>query len=183
MKILNLYCSMTGNTGKIAATIEASARRQGHDVHTLQVVAKTDPGQINMLDYDFLFIGSGVYSWLPPEAMRKFIEAQHKIYAEQGLIKAASPRLPGKSAVAYATYGGPHTGTNEGCIVPKYLGQLPDHLGFEVVTEWLFPGEFNLPKYTVHSVGGRLGDIRGRPDEHDLKQVEQLVSGVLRFRQ
>jgi hypothetical protein len=27
---------------------------------------------------------------------------------------------------------------------------------------------------------GRLGDIRGRPDEHDLDEVEQRIRGLLR---
>lgn len=182
MKILNLYCSMTGNTARIAEVIETTARSLEHEVRTLRVTVETEAETVDLLDCDFLFIGSGVYSWLPPEPMRRFLDVRQKSYGKQGLIRPASPRLPGKTAVAYATFGGPHTGINEGVITPKFLGQLPDHLGFEVVAEWLFPGEFNASDYEKHSVGGRMGDLRGRPDEHDLRQVAQMVTGVLKLR-
>lgn len=179
MKILNLYCSRTGNTGKIAATIAAAAYGLGHDVRSVRIQAEPETETVEMLDYDAVFIGSGVYSWLPPQPMYRFITKQHERYAARGLIRPNSPRLPGKTAVVYATFGGPHTGMNEGLITPKFLGQLPDHLGFEVVAEWLFPGEFKVPGYTQYSVGGRLGDLRGHPDEDDLRRAAQMTTKIL----
>lgn len=63
--------------------------------------------------------------------------------------------------------------------MPKFLGQLLDHLGFEIVAEWLFEGEYNSEGYKHFSVDGRMGDITGRPNEDDLRRVGALVTGVL----
>jgi len=179
MKILNIYSSCTGNTKKVAQQIEKAAKIQNFEVETVEVSNDFDENNLNFLDYDFVFIGSGVYSWLPPTQMIKFIEKHNKKHSKLGDIKMSSPRIQGKKAVAYCTYGGPHTGVNEGLIAPKFLAQLFDHLGFEIVAEWYFEGAFNLEGYTQYSKGGRLGDISGRPNKEDLKKISGLVEGIL----
>lgn len=179
MNILNLYCSCTGNTRKVAEMIESTAMARGHHVATLDVQNIDDDRAIDLLDYDFVFIGSGVYSWLPPKPMMAFLEKQNKKHASRGDIKMCSPRIPNKKAVAYCTFGGPHTGFNEGVIVPKYLAQLFDHLGFEIVAEWHFVGGFNSKEFEKFSRGGRLGDISGRPNDEDLKHIRSMVDGIL----
>ena len=111
--------------------------------------------------------------------MMQYIEKVNKKHCANGDIKMSSPRINNKKAVTCCTYGGPHTGLNEGVVVPKYLGQLLDHLGFEILAEWHFPGAFQLPGFTQYSHGGRMGDISGRPNTHDLQGVDNLVQGIL----
>ena len=81
----------------------------------------------------------------------------------------------------FCTYSGPHTGINEAIPVGKYMGQFFEHLGFEVAREWYIVGEFHGRE--DHSTMGKLGDIRGRPNEQDLAGVEsdvsELVSSIL----
>ena len=181
MKILNLFCSCTGNTKKIALQIEKTVQLFGHEVATIEVTETTNENAFNFLDFDFVFIGSGVYSWLPPKLMCNFLDAMQKKHIKQGDVKGCAPRIAGKKVVAYCTYGGAHTGKNEAVMTPQYLGQLLDHLGFEMVTEWLFEGQYNNKSYAHWSVEGRLGDITGRPNDDDLRRVEALVTGILKI--
>lgn len=175
MKVLNLYSSITGNTQKVAEKIEATVRQIGHEVETI----KASKGvELNLLDYDFVFVGSGVYHWLPIKALMELIDQLRCKYVRTGEIKPPSPRRPGKKAVVYCTYGGSHTGVNEAVPVVKYMGQLFDHLGFEIIDEWHIVGEFH-GKYQHLSASGRLGDIHGRPNEADLQNISQKVIGIM----
>jgi len=70
MKILHLYFSATGNTQKLAAQIEKTLGQLGHEVETIQVTKEAEP---DILAYDLIFMGSGVYSWLPGKPMLEFI--------------------------------------------------------------------------------------------------------------
>lgn len=176
MKILNLYFSSTGNTAKVAKQISATAEKLGHLIDTVKITGDAD---LELLGYDFIFVGSGVYRWLPGKGMQEFITARLDHYAASREIKPASPRRPGKKAVVYCTYGGAHTGVNEAVPAVKFMGQLFDHLGFEIISEWYIVGEYH-GKYHEHSVGGRLGDIQGRPHAADLEDLAQKVIGVLR---
>jgi hypothetical protein len=58
------------------------------------------------------------------------------------------------------------------------MGQLFEHIGFEVAGEWHTVGEFH--KREDLSTMGKLGDIRGRPNEKDLAEIEELVSGLVK---
>jgi flavodoxin len=176
MKVLNLYYSATGNTDKVANQIEETLRQIGHEVETVKVGTDTE---VNILAYDFVFVGSGVYAWLPGKPLLDLIGKLREEYAKAGEIKPASPRRPGKKAVVYCTFGGGHTGTNEAVPAVKYMGQLFDHLGYEIVGEWYIVGEFH-GKLRHLSTGGRLGDIQGRPNEADLQEISQRVVGILR---
>ena len=51
------------------------------------------------------------------------------------------------------------------------------HLGYQIMGEWHIVGEFH--NVEDPNIKGRLGDIRGRPNEHDLLDVENRVKGVL----
>jgi len=175
MKILNLYFSTTGNTDKVAKTISATVQQAGHQVDTVRIIKSE---AVDVLPYDLVFVGSGVYEWLPGLAMQKLFAKLRRQYVAAGQIKPASPRLPGKSAVVYCTYGGAHTGINEAIPAVKYMGQLFDHLGFEIVGEWYLLGEYH-GKYKEFSVGGRLGNIQGRPNEADLQDLAEKVKGVM----
>jgi hypothetical protein len=82
--------------------------------------------------------------------------------------------------VVYCTYGGAHTGANEAIPAVKYMGQLLDHLGIEVVAEWYIIGAYpGTGRFKDFSAGGRLGNIEGRPNDADLADVAQRVAGVL----
>jgi flavorubredoxin len=181
MKILNLYFSSTGNTEKVAQRIAAAAEKEGHEVDTVKIAGDKE-GEVDLLRYDFVFIGSGVYQWLPGKALQEFIGARLSHYAAAGEIKLGAPRRAQKRGVAYCTYGGAHTGVNEAIPAVKYMGQLLDHLGYEVVAEWYVIGEYPAKgRFKEYSVGGRLGNIEGRPTEEDLADVAQRVAGVLRM--
>jgi flavodoxin len=175
MKILNLYFSATGNTDKVAKTISATIQQAGHQVDTVKI-AKHE--EIDVLPYDLVFVGSGVYEWLPGQAMQNLFAKMRRHYVEVGQILPASPRKPGKKAVIYCTYGGAHTGVNEAIPAVKYMGQLFDHLGFEIVGEWYLVGEYH-GKYKDFSVGGRLGNIQGRPNDADLQDLAEKIKGLL----
>jgi hypothetical protein len=178
MKILNLYFSSTGNTEKVAQRIAATVESSAHQIDTVKITGDT---AIDLLGYDFIFAGSGVYQWLPGKGMQEFIKARLAHYAAAGEIKLASPRRPGKKAVVYCTYGGAHTGVNEAVPAVKFMGQLFDHLGFEVVSEWYFLGEYPAQgRMKDYSASGRLGNIQGRPHDADLQDVAERVKGVLR---
>jgi hypothetical protein len=177
MKILNLYFSSTGNTAKVAERIVAAAEISGHQVDTVKI---TEAAELDLLSYDFIFCGSGVYQWLPGKGMQEFIKARLAHYAAAGEIKLASPRRPGKKAVVYCTYGGAHTGVNEAIPAVKFMGQLFDHLGFEVIGEWYFIGEYPAQgRMKDFSTWGRLGNTQGRPHEADLQEVAERVKGIL----
>lgn len=177
MKVLNLYFSSTGNTEKVAQKIAETARSEGHQVELLRI---TENINVEFFDYDFIFAGSGVYEWLPGQPVLKVFSELRKKYVKEEKLKPASPRLPGKKAVVYCTYGGGHTGINEAIPAVKYMAQLFDHLGFEILDEWYFVGEYVPEKWKDFNLSGRLGDIRGRPNANDLKTVAERVKGILK---
>jgi flavodoxin len=107
MKVLNLYYSTSENTDKVANMIETTVREIGHEVEGVKAYKDIE---LDVLKYDFVFIGSGVYSWLPGKPLMDLIEKLRKEYARLGEIKPASPRRQGKKAVVYCTFGGGHTG-------------------------------------------------------------------------
>lgn len=176
MKVLNLYYSATGNTDKVARNIERTVREIGHEVESIKVANEVE---LNILAYDFVFVGSGVYMWLPGKPMMKLIEKLLKGYVSSGEIVPASPRRQGKKVVVYCTFGGGHTGVNEALPTVKYMGQLFDHLGYEIIDEWYIPGEYH-GNLRQHSTTGRLGNILGRPNEGNLHEVSQKIFGIMK---
>lgn len=176
MRVLNLYYSATGNTDKVAEEIGRAVREAGHEVETVKAGPKMD---LDILAYDFVFIGSGVYSWLPGKPLMELITELRQKYSGAGEIKPASPGRPGKKAVVYCTYGGGHTGINEALPAVKYMGQLLDHLGYEILSEWYVVGEYH-GKLEYLSAAGRLGGIAGRPNKADLEEISQKVRGILK---
>ncbi len=179
MHILNLYYSATGNTKKVAERIAATSVAEGHTVETVQLKKSTDV-QFDVRAYDLIFSGSGVYEWLPGKPVMSAFSAMTKNYREKGLIQQPAQRRRNNRAVTYCTYGGTHTGANEAVPAVKYMGQFFDHLGFEIIGEWYFVGEFH-GAFRDFSLRGKLGDISGRPDETDLRHISEMVKGVLKL--
>lgn len=176
MKILNLYYSQTGNTEKIAQKIDDTLKTLVQDVDTLQAKKGLS---IDILKYDFIFVGSGVYQWLPGKPLLDILRGHRQKYSDAGKIKSCAPKLPNKKVVIYCTYAGIHTGINEAVPAVKFTGQLFDHLGFTILDEWYFIGDFKTDDMEKFNTGGRLGDITGKPDARDLKEVEERVKSII----
>jgi flavodoxin len=177
MNILNLYYSSTGNTTRVAKIVADTAVRQNHSVDTVRIKPGMEP-DIDVLAYDLVFAGSGVYEWLPGKPVMTLFSKLAKQYRLNGLIQQPAERRRTKQAVVYCTYGGTHTGANEAVPTVKYMGQLFDHLGFELTGEWYIVGEFH-GAYLDFSKKGKLGNITGRPNESDLQSIAEMVKGAL----
>ena len=174
MDALVVYDSLSGNTEKIAQRIYETS------VESLpsQIVKVNNDTDINLLAHDLVFIGSGVIDWLPTKTMTAFVQRVMKAANKQGRIKPAAPIIPGKFAVCFATFGGPHIGVGEARPMTLWLRSALEHLGFIVLDEWHVPGQFanRPPEFNQQ---GRLGNIEGRPDTHDLHDIENRVRGTL----
>ena len=169
MKALLVYWSVTGNTEKVADAIEKGLVDQNIEVTKKELASASED---NFCNYDLVFLGSPTYMFMPPEPVIKFIKGKLKTHSKRGDIKLKSPRLPGKKAVVFVTYSGPHTGENEAVPVGKYIGQMFEHIGFEVA-EWYIASEFHGRKEM--NINGALGDIRGKPNEQDLAKIKDDV--------
>ena len=174
-RVLILYWSASGNTEKVANSIKIALEQGG--IHP-EVKKITETMEEDLYQYDLVFLGTPSYQFLPPEPVLKFIKQKMKLYAERGDIKPGAPQVPGKKAVVFCTYSGPHTGIREAIPVGEYLGQFFEHLGFEVTTKWYVIGEFHGRKDL--STQGKLGDIRGRPNREDLAKVENNVRELIK---
>lgn len=175
MKALVIYYSATGNTKKVADAIRESLLEEKVESTLLKV---QDASGEELYDYDLVFLGSPSFQFLPAEPVMRFIKDKMKLHGERGDIKLCAPQVPGKAAVVFCTYSGPHTGANEAVTAGKYMGQFFEHLGFDVAGEWYIVGEFH--KWNEANKMGRLGDIRGRPNEQDLLKVRSDVSSLVR---
>ena len=174
MKGLVMYDSLGGNTEKVAVQIDGTLRACGMDC----TLVKAPPdAPLDILDYDLVFLGSPVIAWLPTKKMMACLEEKLGEYRKAGEIPPAAPLRPGKFAVCFCTYAGPHMGAREAVPMTKWLGAVCEHLGYAVLDEWHVVGAFHDNEDM--NTQGRLGDIRGRPNEHDLADVENRVKGVL----
>jgi multimeric flavodoxin WrbA len=174
MKAAVIYWTASGNTGKVAAAIKETLERAGVDVFYSTV---RDARDIDFFSYDLFFLGFPSYNWRPPKPVLKFLDAKLCAYAEEARVVTGSPEVDGKHAVMFCTYSGPHTGVREAIPATLVAGQYFEHLGIPVVAEWHVVGEFHGS--LEHSTEGRLGDIRGRPNEQDLSEVKRDVTELL----
>ncbi|OGO19713.1 MAG: hypothetical protein A2144_05900 [Chloroflexi bacterium RBG_16_50_9] len=175
MKALIIYWSGTGNTKKVAETIDKTLKDGGVKSVLKRVEEARDD---DLYEYDLVFIGAPSHMWQPPAPVLKYVREKMDYYRERGAIKLCAPKLPGKKGVVFVTYSGPHTGFNEALPVGKYLGQFMEHMGFDVAGEWYVVGEFHGREN--ESIKGRLGDIRGRPNQQDLDSITRDVNKLLK---
>jgi hypothetical protein len=131
-----------------------------------------------LLNYDIVCLGSPSHMFLPAEPVLKFIKEKMKDYRKREIIKPCAPKLPGKYAIVFCTYSGPHTGIDEAIPPGKLMQQFLEHLGFEVKAEWYVVGEFHGDE--ILSTKGKLGNIKGRPNMHDLAKVEKDAEDLVR---
>lgn len=174
-KGLIIYWSATGNTEKVANAIRRGLEREDA-IATMVRVEKAETEEL--YDYDLVFLGAPSYQFLPPQPMLDFVRRKMEYHSRQGDIRLCAPKVPGKAAVVFVTYSGPHTGIDEAIPAGKHLGQFLAHLGFDVLAEWYVVGEFHGRE--EHSTKGRLSDIRGRPNQEDLADVESKTSEVVK---
>jgi len=168
MDAIIVYWSKTGNTEKVALAIQEGLQEAGANCLLKRV---EDAGDVDFYAFDLVCIGFPSHRWSPPQPMDKFLNDTFANYRNQGHVKKGAPTVPGKSALIFCTYSGPHTGIREAIPAGLYAGQFFEHLGFTIVDEWYIVGEFHGRK--EESTKGKLGDIRGRPNEEDLRTVKQ----------
>ncbi|KON30377.1 hypothetical protein AC482_04035 [miscellaneous Crenarchaeota group-15 archaeon DG-45] len=162
-----IYWSKTGNTEKAALALRTGLERGGIEVSLKRV---EDAGDVDVFDYDLVCVGFPSHQWHPPKPMADFLMGKLNGYRREGRVKVGAPEITGKNALIFCTYSGPHTGIGEAIPAGKYVGQFFEHLGFKVVDEWYILGEFH--GWEEGSTRGRMGDIRGKPTEEDLKKIE-----------
>ena len=173
MKALVLYDSLGGNTEKVAERIHSTLDQGGVESEFIKVSEDTD---LDLYDYDLLFLGSPVIAWGPTNTMRDFVMKKLREY-HKTRIQPSAPLRPGKFAVSFCTFSGTHIGENEAVPLTKWFSSFLGHLGCQVMAEWNIVGEFHNTE--APNINGRLGDIRGRPNENDLLDVENRVKGLL----
>ena len=173
MKALVMYDSLGGNTEKVADRIHSTLEQGGVESQLIKVAEDTD---MDLYEYDLLLLGSPVIAWGPTDTMRDFVMKKLREY-HKTRIKPSAPLRSGKFAVSFCTFSGTHIGENEAVPLTKWFSSFLEHLGCQVMAEWHIVGQFHNRKDV--NVNGRLGDIRGRPNEQDLIDVENRVKGLL----
>jgi hypothetical protein len=174
MKAVIIYWSKTGNTERVARAIEDGLEAAGVEVR----LTRTERAEeIDWFAYDLVCVGFPSYGWHPPRPMDDYLACKFREYQQQARVKVGAPAVPGKNALIFCTYSGPHTGINEAIPAGKYAGQFFEHLGFSVLDEWYVLGEYHGSE--EKSTLGRMGDIRGRPNEEDLGKVKQDAQHLL----
>lgn len=168
-----LYWSAGGNTRKVAQALHEALIDLGWTSELGEITPELD---VSLDDPALLLIGAPVYQFLPPEPVRKFLQA--RMGAAE--VLPAAPERAGRFAVVFCTYSGPHTGRREAEPMLKYTGQFLEHMGVRVVEEWAVVGEFHDPSRSRMNVEGRLGDIRGRPNASDLADVCGRLRGLVK---
>ena len=174
-KALVLYCSITGNTEKVAKSIYEGLKEGGMETKFLKF---QEAGDIDYFDYDLVCVGAPSYSWCVPAPFNEFLKKKFNHYKSIGKIKPNSPRV-GKSALVFCTYSGPHTGIDEAIPTGLYMGQFFDHMGFDVLDKWYILSEFVGSEEL--STQGRMGNIIGLPTEADLKEIREKAKAVARM--
>ena len=168
MKAIIIYWSHTGNTEKVAHALKKGLEEAKAEV-TFTRVEKAE--EIDILAYDLACLGFPSYQWRPPKPVDRFLRTMFATARKEGRVKIGAPPIPGKHALIFCTYSGPHTGIREAIPAALYAGQYFEHVGIPVIDEWYIIGEFHGSEEA--STQGRLGDIRGRPSHEDLTQVTE----------
>ena len=175
MKSLILYDSIGGNTEKVAKRIYDTLKGTTNEINFFKFTSDID---VDLFEYDLIFLGSPVIDWLPTKRMMEFVKKKLQFYSGQGKIKPSSPFGSRKYGICFCTYAGPHIGKNEARPMTMWLRSFLEHLGYTVLDQWHIVGQFH--KETDMNTQGRLGNILGRPNDNDLLDVENRTKGVVR---
>jgi flavodoxin len=169
-----LYWSKSGNTQKVALRIQETLRNAGMDVTIARISADL---RFEYRDYNLVFLGAPVYENLAPPPVLSFLRQNKKRVGVEEL--ASAPEIPGIAAIPFCTYGGGHTGYGEAEPMLKHTAQFFEHEGIRVVDTIAVVANFGGAD-SDYNTAGRFGDIRQRPNESDLAEVEGRVRGILR---
>ena len=126
--------------------------------------------EIDYFAYDLVCVGSPSIQWHPAKPIDDLLKQKLDTYRKQGKIKPSAPKIPGKNAIVFVTYSGPHTGIDEATPVGKDIRQYFEHIGLNVIDEWYVLSEFHGS--LENSTLGRLGDIRGKPTAAQLQVIK-----------
>jgi hypothetical protein len=168
-RALIIYYSRTGNTEKVALAIKRGVEKGGLEPTIKKVSEAFDE---DYYDYDLVCMGTPVMHALPPRPVMKLVNKNFRKYRKRPCeVRVPALRIPGKNALIFITFSGPHVGVAEALPAGKFLAQEFLHLGFEVKGEWYVVGEFH--GWKMGSMRGKMGDIRGRPNAEDLAKIEE----------
>lgn len=170
-----IYVSLTGNTEKVAESIRQGLTDGGIQASLLKI---EDAVNLDLYDFDLICLGTPSYNWLPPRTMEEYLKGIFNRYKKDGRVKPGAPTLPGKFALVFCTYSGPHTGVREAIPVGKHVGQYFEHLGFTVIDEWYVLSEFHGSE--ENSTQGRMGNIKGLPSKDDLERLKSSAFNLAR---
>lgn len=170
-----IFWSKTGNTEQAAHAIKQGLEAGGVRVELSRV---EEIEGLDYFDYDLVCLGFPSYQWTPPAAVMRVLKEKHRTYARDGRVKVNAPPVAGTRALVFCTYSGPHTGIDEAIPAVKVAGQFFEHLGIRVVDEWYVVGEFHGDEEA--STQGCLGDIRGRPNDEDLRRLRERARSLVR---
>ena len=176
-KSLVLYWSGTGNTEKVTKSLCEGLKRGGSD--DIAVIRIPDDGEVPDVDYfgyDLVCFGFPSYSWTTPEPVTRFLNKNLEKHKAEGRVVPGAPAT-GKQVLLYCTYCGVHTGIREAVPAVKFAGQFFEHVGFTVVDEWYILSEH--VGGGDNNILGRMGDVRGLPDEASLKRVETQAYNLI----
>jgi flavorubredoxin len=166
-KALIVYHSSTGNTQKVANAIKEGLEASGVNVEVKKPKEAVD---LDFYAYDLVCVGTPSIQWQPAKPITELLTAKMNQYRDEGKIQPSAPKVPGKNAMVFVTYSGPHTGVNEATPVAKVMGQYFEHWGFRVLEEMYVLCEF-IGRLDL-STQGRMGDIRGKPTAEELAKVK-----------
>jgi len=171
LKAVVLYLSPGGNTKRVAEAIVRGLASRWVNVELLPI---KEADGIDLDAYDLVCIGAPSYHFSVPEPMLHFTKSA----LGRSNVQLRAPARPGRWGVAFITYGGPHTGIDEASPAGEHLAQFLRHLGSAVRGVWYTVGAFHGGEDDPRNQHGFLGDIRGRPNEHDLGVVEANAAGL-----
>jgi multimeric flavodoxin WrbA len=181
LRVLVIYYSPGGNTKR---TAEALCRGLVRAEAEVTLVPLHRARGIALDDYDLVCLGCPAYHFAPPAPVRRALDRRIAEGNAMGRVVPNAPRCAGRTAVVFVTYAGPHTGIAEATPVGDVLAQTFRHLGYGVRGVWYTVGAFHENSNPRLNLYGRLGDIRGRPNAHDLGVIEANAYGlatVLRY--
>ncbi len=165
---LLIYHSSTGNTQKVAQAIKDGLEAGGV---TVEAKKPQEAADADFYSYNLVCIGSPSIEWQPAKPVFDLLKAKLNQYRSEGKIKLSAPKVPGKNALVFVTYSGPHTGADEATPAGKTMRQYFEHFGFNIVGEWYILSEFN--GRDEWNIQGRMGDIRGKPTVEELAKIKK----------
>ena len=174
LKSLVVYFSPGGNTKKVAQAIVKGLESRNADV---ELSPLEDAGEKDLYAYDLVCLGAPAYNFTVPAPVGRYVKEQLRRAHARERVQLRAPTFPHKWAVVFVTYAGPHTGIDEATPAGDHMAQMFRHLGFEVRGKWYTVGEFH-DEDSSSNLYGCLGDIRGRPNEHDLGVIESNAAGL-----